>query len=111
MSEKRFNVHFLCTGNSARSVMAKSFSTRWAGTLRCSGAGSHAAGPRQSAGSRPPARGQHAADDARSKNCAWDTSCWCREGNTKYCLKAATMLGFGQVLKRDTPFDTHNAGG
>jgi arsenate reductase (thioredoxin) len=71
MSERVFNVLFLCTGNSARSVMAECIMNRLgAGTFRAFSAGSHPRGFIEPMVLNLLAKLNYATDDLRSKS--WD---------------------------------------
>jgi len=71
MSERSFNVLFLCTGNSARSILAESYLTSLArGRFRAYSAGSHPSGKVNPFALELLERNRMATDGSRSK--AWD---------------------------------------
>jgi arsenate reductase len=69
--ENHYNVLFLCTGNSARSIMAEAIMNyRGAPRFRAYSAGSHPAGKVRAEAMREVERAQLPTSEARSKN--WD---------------------------------------
>ncbi len=71
MSERQFNVLFLCTGNSARSIMAESILRKvGAGRFRAFSAGSHPKGEVNPLALKVLERDEYPADGLRSKS--WD---------------------------------------
>ena len=71
MSERQFNVLFLCTGNSARSIMAESILRKvGSGRFRAFSAGSHPKGEVNPLALKVLERDEYPADGLRSKS--WD---------------------------------------
>lgn len=71
MAEKVYNVLFLCTGNSARSILAERILERWGrGRFRCFSAGSHPKGEVHPLALEILRRYNHVTDGLRSKDWA-----------------------------------------